>query len=405
MHVLDELEARGFVKQVVDAPGLRARMDAGPITFYAGFDPTADSLHVGNLLPMMMMAHLQRAGHRAIVVVGGGTGMVGDPSGKTEARKLLDEAAIAHNIACQKAQLGRVLDVTDPSRGALLNNADWLMSLNYIAFLREIGSAFSVNRMLAAEGYRQRLERGLSFIEFNYQLLQAYDFLVLHREHGCELQIGGDDQWGNILAGVDLIRRKAEAPAWALTLPLLVTATGEKMGKTHGGAVWLSRERFAPFDFYQYWLNVDDRDAVRFLRLYTFLPLDEIEAYDGLRGAAVRETKARLAWEVTALLHGVDAANQARDAAAAMTSATASSALPTLMLAPGGAPWLLAAVIADAKIEESRSAARRAIQGGGVRLDDERVTDPNATISAEALGQGCVLRVGKSRAVRLVLGT
>ena len=404
MHVLDELEARGFVKQVVDPEGLRARMDAGPITFYAGFDPTADSLHVGNLLPMMMMAHLQRAGHRAIVVVGGGTGMVGDPSGKTEARRLLDEAAIAHNIACQRAQLGRVLDVTDPQRGTLVNNADWLMPLNYIAFLREIGSAFSVNRMLAAEGYRQRLERGLSFIEFNYQLLQAYDFLVLHREYGCELQIGGDDQWGNILAGVDLIRRKAEAPAWALTLPLLTTATGEKMGKTHGGAVWLSAERFAPFDFYQYWLNVDDRDAVRFLRLYTFLALDEIETYASRTGAGVRETKARLAWEVTALLHGADAADRARDAAAAMTSATASSALPTLTLDPAGSPWLLAALIAEAKIEDSRSAARRTIQGGGVRLDDQRVTDPNATVSAEALGSGCVLRVGKSRAVRLVVG-
>jgi tyrosyl-tRNA synthetase len=402
MHVLDELEARGFVKQVVDAPGLRARMDAGPITFYAGFDPTADSLHVGNLLPMMMMAHLQRAGHRAIVVVGGGTGMVGDPSGKTEARKLLDEAAIDHNIRCQREQLGRVLDLSATERGMLLNNADWLMPLHYIAFLREIGSAFSVNRMLAAEGYRQRLERGLSFIEFNYQLLQAYDFLVLHRDHGCELQIGGDDQWGNILAGVDLIRRKAEAPAWALTLPLLVTATGEKMGKTHGGAVWLSAERFSPFDFYQYWLNVDDRDAVRFLRLYTFLSLDEIATYEGFEGAAIRQTKARLAWEVTALLHGAEAADQARDAAKAMTSATASASLPTLVLDPASAPWLLAALIAEAKLEESRSAARRTLQSGGVRLDEQKVTDPNATLTLDRLGDGCVLRVGKSRAVRLV---
>ncbi|HMV70529.1 MAG TPA: tyrosine--tRNA ligase, partial [Myxococcota bacterium] len=328
MHVLDELAARGFVKQCTDLDALRSHLDAGPVTYYAGFDPTADSLHVGNLLPIMMMAHLQRAGHKPIAVVGGGTGMVGDPSGKTEARRLLDAEAVRYNMERQREQLGRFLDLSD-GRGALIDNGEWLLELQLIPFLRDIGACFSVNRMLTAEGYRQRMERGLSFIEFNYQILQAYDFLVLFQRFGCTLQVGGDDQWGNLLAGVDLIRRKAEGHAHALTLPLLTTATGEKMGKTHAGAVWLDAGRFSPFDMYQYWYNLDDRDVGRFLRLYTFLPLDEIGRFDALRGAELREAKRALAWEVTALVHGVEAADAARKGAEAMVASAASADLPT----------------------------------------------------------------------------
>jgi tyrosyl-tRNA synthetase len=406
MHVLDELEARGFIKQVVDPEGLRRRMDAGPITYYAGFDPTADSLHVGHLLPIMMMGHLQRAGHRPIAVVGGGTGMVGDPSGKTEARKLLDTDAIAYNVTQIQAQVERILDLS-PERGALVDNADWLMGLHYIDFLREIGSCFSVNRMLTAEGYRQRLERGLSFIEFNYQILQAYDFLVLHDRYGCQLQLGGDDQWGNILAGVDLIRRKSEAHAFALTLPLLTTATGEKMGKTHGGAVWLSAERFPVFDFYQYWLNVDDRDVVRLMKLFTWLPLDEIEAFASITGADLREVKHRLALEVTTILHGADAAATAAAAARAMASGEATDDLPTHVVARDAlaAGVLFANVLRDAGLAGSTSEARRLLDGGGVKLDQAKIESAKATLTAAQLPDGgAVLRVGKSKAVRLLPG-
>lgn len=406
MSVLEELEARGFVKQLSDREGLAAALTDEQVTFYVGFDPTANSLHVGHMLPVMAMAHLQRAGHRALAIVGGGTGMVGDPSGKTEARMLLDEPTIHANLLAMKGQLSRFLEFDEAGeKGVMLNNADWLLELNYVAFLREIGSVFSVNRMLAAEGYKIRLERGLSFIEFNYQLLQAYDFLTLYRDHGCRLQIGGDDQWGNILAGVDLIRRKEQATGWALTIPLLTTATGQKMGKTHSGAVWLSAERMPPFDFYQYWINVDDRDVVRFLKLYTFLPLEEIAQYAEVTGAAMRDVKSRLAWEVTALVHGEDAANHARDGAAAMVAGEAADDLPTHTIhgadLEGGLPFFV--VLADCGLARSRGEARRHIKGGAVRLANEKIEDPEARLTASAFGvDGVVLRVGKKRAVRLV---
>lgn len=404
MHVLDELAWRGFVKQCSDESALRAALDAGPLTFYAGFDPTASSLHVGSLLPAFMMVHLQRAGHRAIVLVGGGTGHVGDPSGKTEARQLLDPQAIATNTQAIGAQLARFLDLQDPQRGLVADNAEWLLPLNYITFLREIGSTFSVNRMLAAEGYRQRLEKGLSFLEFNYQILQAYDFLVLHQREGCRLQVGGDDQWGNILAGVDLVRRKAGAQAFALTLPLLVTATGAKMGKTHAGAVWLDAERFAPFDFYQYWLNTDDRDVGRFLRLFTFLPRAEIERLEALQGADVRTAKAALAWEVTRTVHGEAAADQARAGAQAMVSSTAGEDLPTHTLAPG-APVPIIVILAEAGLAKSRSEARRLVEQGGVKLSGTVVTSIEATLEAASLDPaGVVLRVGKKQAIRVIAG-
>lgn len=384
MHVLDELTARGFIKQCSDLDGLRASLDAcDPVTFYAGFDPTADSLHVGHLLPILLMAHLQRAGHRPIVVVGGGTGMIGDPSGKTEARKILTEAEVAHNLVCQQEQIGRFLSFGDDA-GRMVNNADWLCNLSLIPFLRDIGSTFSVNQMLSAKGYKERMERGLSFIEFNYQILQAFDFLTLNERHGCTLQIGGDDQWGNILAGVDLIRRKRGTQAFALTLPLLTTASGQKMGKTHAGAVWLDAARCSPFDFHQFWLNTDDRDVGRFLRLYTFLPLEQIVELESLTGADLRQAKAILAFEVTALVHGQETAIGLRDG----------GSIPTHIVTGDIG---VARLLFEAGLAQSVSAGRRLIVGGGVTVDGERVLDEKAELPSGAQ----VVRVGKSKAVRV----
>ena len=286
MNPFDILRERGLIQQCTGEAEVRAAFDAGPVTFYAGFDPTSDSMHIGHLLPVMAMAWLQRAGHRPIAVVGGGTAMVGDPSGKTELRQMLSEDDIRANSEALQEQLSRFL-VLDGEKGLMVNNAEWLMQLQYIPFLREVGRHFSVNRMLAMDAYKQRLERksGLSFIEFNYQLLQAYDFLALYRTHGCTLQMGGDDQWGNILAGTDLIRRMEQGEAWGLTFPLITTASGAKMGKTAAGAVWLDANRLAPFDYFQHWLNVADTDVGRFLRLYTFLPINEVQKLEALQGA------------------------------------------------------------------------------------------------------------------------
>jgi tyrosyl-tRNA synthetase len=395
----ETLKARGFVQQVTNEGELREAFAAGPVTFYVGFDPTADSLHVGHMLPVMAMAHLQRAGHVPIAVVGGGTVMVGDPTGRTELRQMLSRETIETNKAAIKAQLRRFL-VIDDVRGRMVDNADWLLPLNYIEFLRDIGRHFSVNRMLATDAYKLRLERGLSFIEFNYQLLQAYDFLVLFREHGCALQLGGDDQWANILAGSDLIRRLEGKPAHGLTLPLILTATGEKMGKTAAGAVWLDANKLAPFDFWQYWYNVDDRDVGRFLRMYTFLPLDEVTRLETLVGAGLREAKRVLANEFTTLVHGAEAAAHAEAAARAMVAGEASADLATF--AVDAAPQKLVAVIADSGLAKSRGEARRLIQNGGVYLGGERVVDAEAMMAAAHVAGGVVLKVGKSRAVRLV---
>ncbi len=403
MHVLDELEARGFVQQTTGLDALRAHLDAGPVTFYVGIDPTADSMHVGHTIPLMAAAILQRAGHRPIVVMGGGTAMVGDPSGKTEMRQLIDRDTIRANIAGIRAQCEALLDL-DGTRGLVVDNAGWILELGYIDFLREIGRHFSVNRMLAAEAYKQRLERGLSFIEFNYQLLQAYDFLVLFQRHGCTLQIGGDDQWGNILAGTDLIRRVAghEASAHALTFPLVTTASGAKMGKTARGAVWLDPARTAPFDFFQYWVNLDDRDVGPMLRRFTTLPLDRIQALEGLTGKAINEAKRELAHHVTARIHGQEAADRALDAARAMVAGEAAAELPTHVLSRRDGLDLVT-VLADAGLVKSKSAGRRMIQQGAVRVNGERIQDTAAPFDPAWLGdEGAVVRVGKKRAARVV---
>jgi tyrosyl-tRNA synthetase len=391
---LEVLESRGFVQQCSHRDEVQQALAAGPVTFYIGFDPTADSLHAGHLVQVMMMGWLQRLGHRAVALVGGGTSRVGDPTGKSELRQMLTDEAIAANSEVFRRQLSSFLTL-DGEQGMLVDNADWLMELHYIPFLREIGRQFSVNRMLAAEAYKIRLERGLSFIEFNYQILQAYDFLQLFERHGCRLQVGGDDQWGNILAGVDLVRRMRATEVWGLTTPLLLTASGEKMGKTVGGAVWLSPDKLSPFDYWQYWYNTDDRDVSRFLRLFTFLPDDEIARLDALQGADLRDAKRVLANEATTLAHGADAARAAESGARAMVGNTAAADLPTIALS---GPTMLPDALITADLVKSKSEARRLVQGGGVSVDGARVDD--AELVLDPSGNGLVVRIGKKRAVR-----
>lgn len=397
--VLQVLRDRGFVQQINDESGLAAALRSGNVTFYSGFDPTANSLHVGSMVPLMAMAHLARAGHRPIGVLGGGTAMIGDPSGKTEMRQLIDEATIQANRRGIEPQVRRFVEAAG-DRALVLDNAEWLMPLRYIEFLRDIGRYFSVNRMLSAEAYKQRLEKGLSFIEFNYQILQAFDFLVLFRRYGCNLQIGGDDQWGNILAGTDLIRRLEQKDAFALTFPLITTASGAKMGKTAAGAVWLSAERTSPFDFYQYFVNVDDRDVVRMLKLFTFLPMDEIERYAQLAGAELREAKQALALEVTRIVHGDAEADQARRAAqAAFGGAADADLVPTHRVS--AAELKVVDVLVGAGLAPSKSAARRLIEQGGVRIGDRKVTSIDEPFG-DVPPDGVMLHAGKKHLRRIL---
>lgn len=398
------LRERGFVQQVTDEAAIAQALRAGPVTFYAGFDPTAASLHIGSMVPLMAMAHLARAGHRPIAVLGGGTAMVGDPSGKTEMRQLLTTETIAQNRKGIEPQVRHF--VASAPDAVVVDNGEWLLGLRYLDFLRDIGRHFSVNRMLAAEAYKMRLEKGLSFIEFNYQILQAYDFLVLFRSHGCTLQIGGDDQWGNILAGTDLIRRLEHKEAFGLTFPLLTTATGAKMGKTASGAVWLSAERTSPFDFYQYWVNTDDRDVERFLKLFTFLPLSEIASYARLEGAEIRQAKQALAFEVTKIVHGQTAAEEAqRGAAAAFGGGGGGELVPTHELTAVELREGIKVVdlLAASGLAASKSVARRLVAQGGVRLGDAKVADVEQMVRAGDVPEdGVLLHAGKKHLRRIV---
>ena len=404
--VLRELRERGFVQQVSDELALASLLSRGPVTFYAGFDPTAASLHVGSMIPLMAMAHLARAGHRPIAVLGGGTAMVGDPSGRTELRQLLTVETIQDNRRAIEPQVRRFL-VDAGERAVVVDNAEWLMPLKYLEFLRDIGRHFSVNRMLAAEAYRQRMEKGLSFIEFNYQILQAYDYLILHRRYGCALQVGGDDQWGNILAGTDLIRRLHQMETYALTFPLITTATGAKMGKTAAGAVWLSAERTSPFDFYQYFVNVDDRDVGRFLRLLTFLPLDEIGRLAALEGAESRVAKQALAFEATAIVHGKAEAETAQSAARAAFGGAGGELVPTHVVSAAAVASGLKTVdlLAAAGLASSKSAARRLVEQGGVRFGERKVTTVEDVVQpGEIAAAGTLLHAGKKHVRRIVVG-
>lgn len=411
-NVIAALRARGFVQQVNDEAGLSVHLrGADPVVFYAGFDPTGPSLHLGHVLPLMAMAHLVRAGHRAIAVLGGGTALIGDPSGKSEMRPLLSTDAVRENCRRIETQIRGFLEgaASGQSMVTVVDNAEWLQSLNHLDFLRDIGRHFSVNRMLAAEAYRQRLEKGLSFIEFNYQILQAYDFLVLFRRYGCTLQVGGDDQWGNILAGTDLIRRLDRAEVYALTFPLVTTASGAKMGKTAAGALWLAPDLTSPFDFYQYFINLDDRDVEAFLKLFTFRDLDEVARLAALEGAELREAKQALAFDTTALVHGRQAAESARGAArdAFRDGGGASDSVPTHLVTPealASGPKIVD-VLAAAGLATSKSAARRLVAQGGVQLGKRRVTSIEDVLRPEDVPpEGTLLRAGKKHLRRIVVG-
>lgn len=414
-NVYDELKERGFVAQVSDEAAVRRMLGGNAVTFYVGFDSTAFSLHAGSLVPIMAMVHLRRAGHRAIAVVGSGTTMVGDPSGKTEMRPMLDESVIRAQGQAIHIQLSRYLRF-DGTNAIAVDNADWLLPLPYIGFLRDIGRHFSVNRMLAAEAYKLRLEKGLSFIEFNYQLLQAYDFLTLYRKYNCTLQMGGDDQWGNILAGVDLIRRVESGTAEALTFPLLTTASGAKMGKTAQGAVWLDKDKFSPFEFFQYWVNCDDRDVGRFLRIFTLLPLDEIARLEALKDSGINEAKRVLAFEATKITHGELEAEKARTAAAAAflkvddahlgassdnNTLLPTTAVPRSRLEEGISP---AGLFTEVGLTPSRKEAKRMIEQGGLYVNDGRVDSVERLVSVKDLGPGgdIILKAGKKKVHRIV---
>jgi len=408
LNAFDILRERGFVAQVTDEPAVRALLGAGPVTFYIGFDPTASSLHCGSLVPIMAMAQMQRAGHKPLGLIGGGTAMVGDPSGKTEMRKMLDFDAISANGEGILGQLRRYLNL-DGTAGLAANNADWLLKLNYIEFLRDIGRYFRVNEMVRAEAYRARLEReeGLSFIEFNYQLLQGYDYLSLYERHGCLLQMGGDDQWSNILAGTDLIRRKHGKQAFCITFPLLTTARGEKMGKTANGAVWLDAERTSPYEFYQYWINTDDRDVRRFLALFTFLPIDEVNRLGAAEGAALNAAKATLAFEATRLCHGEAAALEARAASqAAFGGGGDVTAIPSTEMGAGrfSEGIVLVDLLVETGLVASKGEARRLVQQGGAYVNDAAVQDIQARLGPAEIRDGAVLlRAGKKKVHRVVV--
>ncbi len=398
MTLYDELVARGLIAQVTDEEGIRELINNGKATFYIGFDPTADSLHVGHFMALCLMKRLQEAGNKPIALIGGGTAMIGDPSGRTDMRQMMTVETINHNVACFKKQMSRFIDFSE-GKAIMVNNADWLMGLNYIELLREVGPHFSVNRMLTAECYKQRMERGLSFLEFNYMIMQSYDFYMLYQKYGCNLQFGGDDQWSNMLGGTELIRRKLGKDAGAMTITLLLNSEGKKMGKTQSGAVWLDPEKTSPFDFYQYWRNVGDADVMKCIRMLTFLPLEEIDAMASWEGAQLNRAKEILAYELTKLVHGKEEAEKAQQTARSLFKGGDAADMPSVQLE--------AADFADGKIDiitlvhrsglvTSRSEARRAVEQGGITLADEKVTAIDAVFEKAMFeGNGAVLKRGK----------
>ena len=398
-NIMDTLRARGFIKQTVYEDELYELLGKESVPFYVGFDPTADSLHVGHFLVLMAMSHMQKAGHRPIVLLGGGTGMVGDPSGRTDMRKMMTPEVIRQNVEMFKKQMSRFFSFEGENAAIMVDNAEWLLGLNYIDFLREVGAHFSVNRMLTAECFKTRMEKGLSFLEFNYMLMQAYDFLVLFRKYGCRLECGGDDQWSNILAGADLIRRKEGEAAFAMTFSLLLTSEGTKMGKTAKGALWLDKDKTPPYEFYQYFRNVADADVENCLKYLTFLPLDEIAALTAEQGAALNAAKERLAYEVTKIVHGEAEADKARSEARAAFGGGGGE-LPTKQV--DASVVKVVDLLFALKLAPSKGEARRLIEGGGIRIDDAKVEDIGAEVTAEQRAAGFVLHKGKKVHVRVV---
>ena len=401
MTVWEELKARGLIAQVTDEDEIKEMVNNGKATFYIGFDPTADSLHVGHFMALCLMKRLQMAGNRPIALLGGGTGMIGDPSGRTDMRQMLTKETIQHNIDCFKQQMSRFIDFSD-GKALMVNNADWLMNLNYVELLREVGAHFSVNRMLTAECYKQRMERGLSFLEFNYMIMQSYDFYMLYQKYGCNMQFGGDDQWSNMLGGTELIRRKLGKDAYAMTITLLLNSEGKKMGKTQSGAVWLDPNKTSPFDFYQYWRNVDDADVIKCMRLLTFLPLEEIDEMAKWEGSELNKAKEILAYQLTELVHGEEEAKKAQEGARALFSGADTSHMPTTELVEEDfdeeGKIDLITLLVKAELVPSRSEGRRAIQQGGVSIDGEKITDIYHTVEKDAFaGEGIVLKRGKKK--------
>ena len=406
MTCYEELQKRGLIAQVTDEDQIRELVDNGKATFYIGFDPTADSLHVGHFMALCLMKRLQMAGNRPIALLGGGTGMIGDPSGRTDMRPMMTKEIINHNIDCFKQQMGRFIDFSD-GKAVMVNNADWLLDLNYVELLREVGAHFSVNNMLRAECYKQRMEKGLSFLEFNYMIMQAYDFYMLYKNYGCNMQFGGDDQWSNMLAGTELIRRKLGENAYAMTITLLLNSEGKKMGKTQSGAVWLDPNKTSPFDFYQYWRNVGDDDVLKCLRLLTFLPLEQIDEMSRWEGSQLNEAKDILAYELTALVHGEEEAGKAREGARALFGSGASGEIPTCTLTEADlneGSIDLVSILVKSGLSATRNEARRAIEQGGVTVDSEAVKDVRAQIAGEKLqGEGIMVRRGKKKFKKIVI--
>lgn len=407
MTLYDELVARGLIAQVTDEEEIKDLINNGKATFYIGFDPTADSLHVGHFMALCLMKRLQMAGNKPIALIGGGTAMIGDPSGRTDMRQMMTPETIQHNCDCFKKQMSRFIDFSD-GKALMVNNADWLMDLNYIDVLREVGAHFSVNRMLTAECYKQRMEKGLSFLEFNYMIMQSYDFYTLYQKYGCNMEFGGDDQWSNMLGGTELIRRKLGKDAYAMTINLLLNSEGKKMGKTQSGAVWLDPEKTSPFDFFQYWRNVADSDVLKCIRMLTFLPLEEIDAMESWEGAQLNQAKEILAFELTKLVHGEEEATKAREASHALFAGGGDSAhMPTVELSSADfadGDMDILSLLVKTELAPSRSDARRAVEQGGVSVADEKVTDIKTAYNADSFGtDGLVVKRGKKKFVKVIV--
>ncbi|MBQ6239504.1 MAG: tyrosine--tRNA ligase [Firmicutes bacterium] len=406
MTTYEELKRRGLIAQVTDEEKVKDLIDNGKAVFYIGFDPTADSLHVGHFMAMCLMKRLQMAGNKPIALIGGGTAMIGDPSGRTDMRAMMTKETIEHNVACFREQMSKFIDF-GPGKAMMVDNADWLLGLNYVEFIRDIGPHFSVNEMLRAKCYQTRMEKGLSFLEFNYMLMQSYDFLMLYQKYGCNLQFGGDDQWSNMLGGRDLIRRKVNGEAEAMTITLLLNSEGKKMGKTAKGAVWLDANKTTPFDFYQYWRNVEDSDVIHCLKLLTFLPIEEIEAMESWEGSELNKAKEILAYELTKMIHGQEEADKAQASARALFSAGAAAEMPTTELTAedfADGKIDIISLVVKAGLAPTRSEARRNVQQGGVTVNEEKVTDYTATFPQDSFaGDGVIVRRGKKNFRKVVV--
>ena len=407
MTVYEDLQARGLIAQTTDEKEIAELINEGKAVFYIGFDPTADSLHVGHFMALCLMKRMQMAGNKPIALIGGGTGMIGDPSGRSDLRQMLTPEIIQHNCDCFKKQMSRFIDFSE-GKAMMVNNADWLLDLNYVEFLRDIGPCFSVNKMLSAECYKQRMEKGLTFLEFNYMLMQSYDFYCLFQKYGCNMQFGGDDQWANMLGGTELIRKKLGKDAYAMTITLLLNSEGKKMGKTQKGAVWLDPEKTSPYDFFQYWRNVDDADVIKCMKMLTFMPLEEIAKYETLEGSELNRAKEKLAYELTALVHGNEEADKALSASKAIFAAgTSSENMPTTQISEGDftdGKILVSDILVLAKLASSKGEAKRLMMQGGITVNGEKMDKIDSAVSREEFGKEVIVKKGKKSFQKIVIG-